>query len=200
MEHTIKHTLEGSAVLELANTGEATACFAVRDSSVSDVSHYQAHDGKDHHYENDDDVILGSRGRWSRIEGTHEIELHLDRFAYRSCEVADDVSVSAEPIVMRCLGLSSTSAIPSAGLACRPDAVPDQRVVGPLSLVLGDQARSWGLRNDLALREPPVGDEVVAWLLLGMGQGLRVQGWDDRSGLTLLEVELAEVQTPRPLD
>lgn len=197
MEHTINQAIEGSAVIELGGTGSATACFAARDSSVSDISHYQARDGQDHHYESDDNNMLGARGTWAIIPGTNEIELRLDHIGYRACEVGDEVPVSAAPIVLRCLGFGSTSKIPSAGLLCRPD--KDQRLAATLSLVLGDKARSWALRDDLAMREPPTGDEVVPWLLLGTGDGLRLRGSDDRSGLTL-EVELAKIDAPQPLD
>lgn len=197
MEHTVSEALEGSAVLELTDTGEARACFAVRDSSASDISHYQAHDGQDHHYENAGDRLLGARGSWASIQGTNEIELRLDRLDYRSCEVGDEVAVSAEPLTLRCLGLASTSKIPSAGLLCQ--AGKDQRLLGNLSLVLGEQARSWGLRVDLAHGEPRPGDEDEPRLLLGTGDGLRVSGSDERGGLELeLEVERAKVPAPKP--
>ena len=197
MEHTVSQSLSGSAVLELGATGEAKGCFAVRDSSVSDISHYQAHDGKDHHYESGNDELLGARGTWASLPNTNEIELRLDRLGYRACPVADDAPISAEPLALRCLGLASTSKIPSRALLCRPD--PQQHTLAKLSLLLGDKARSWQLRDDLAHHEPPVGDDVEPWLLLGAGEGLRVRGQDDREGIEL-SVELAKVQEPKPLD
>ncbi|PRQ07609.1 hypothetical protein ENSA7_25990 [Enhygromyxa salina] len=193
MEHTVHESIEGSAVIELTDGGEVRACFAVADRSASDISHYQAHDGQDHHYESDTDNLLGARGRWVPVAGTHEIELHLDRLGYRSCEVGDELS--PEPLTLRCSSIASTSKIPSAALVCQPAQVPAQRMLGQLSLMLGEDARSWGLRNDLALHDPPVGAEVQPYLLLGVGDGLSVVGSDDRSGRTL-EVELAKVPDP----
>jgi hypothetical protein len=199
MEQTIQQTLQGSAVVELATTGELTACFTVRDSSVSATSHYQSRDGEDHRYETDQRDMLGARGRWAAVPGSDEIELRLDRLVDRSCAVADEVEVSPEPLTLRCLHLASTAKIPSASLLCRSTPSPIQRVVGMLSLMLGEQARSFGLRNDLALHEPSVSDEVPPWLLLGFGDGLRVRGNDDRSGIQL-DIELADVPLPKPLD
>jgi hypothetical protein len=195
MEHTINQAIEGIAVIELAVNGDARACFAAHDSSVSDISHYQSHDGEDHHHVNEGDDMLGARGSWSAVPGTQEIELRLDRLGYRSCDVDETTTASETPLLLRCNAIASTSKIPSAGLLCRSASV--QRVVAKLSLFLGEHARSWELRNDLAHREPPTGDDAVPWLLLGVGDGLRVRGTDNRSGVTL-EVELAKVERPKP--
>jgi hypothetical protein len=195
MEHTIASGISGSAVLRLGDDGSARACFAIRDSSSSDVGRYQTRDGKDHHYGRDDSMVYGMTGTWKLDGSGLEIEIVFDRRVWRTCEVDPNKPPFAEP-PLRCFAFAANAKVPSNALLCQvPETFSD---IAKLALLIGDSPRagSWELRRDPSGHgdEPPA--DAKAWLLLGAEPGLELEADDDERFAKPLTIQIEKVEDP----
>src|SRR5262249_51379645 len=75
MEHTISNNITGSVVLRLEAGGRASACALASEASTSDMSHFQAKDGQDHHDSSAHAVLVGMTGSWRGAASGPEIEV-----------------------------------------------------------------------------------------------------------------------------
>ena len=109
MEHVIRNSMRGSAVLRLDDDGHARACFETVKYDSSDMSHYQANDHKDHHYANEFAMVVGMSGTWSRPSAdAPEIEVCFDRMNWRTCEV-DPTREPFEQPAWRCVAVAANA-------------------------------------------------------------------------------------------
>jgi hypothetical protein len=197
MEFTIAKSISGSAVVRLVDDGSVTACFATRESSSSDMSHYQAHDGKDHHYASDNARVIGMTGTWNRTGTGEEIEIVFDRTVWRTCEVDPNTEVFTQPAV-RCFGFAANAKVPGAALICE---VPEiLRWIADLALLIGDTPRAgpWAMRHDPSGHgdKPPA--DAPVWLLLGAEPGFQLSADDTDRDAKPLTIVRAEVRDPDP--
>lgn len=195
MEHTIAKGMSGSAVLRLEDDGSARACFANRDSSSSAISHFQASDGKDHHYTNDYAIVMGMTGTWKLVGNGPEIEIVFDRSVWQTCEVDPAYEPFAQP-ALRCFGFAANTKVPSDALLCQVPEALDW--IAKLALVIGDSPRagSWAHRHDPSGHgvEPPT--DASAWLLLGAEPGLELSADDRERDAEPLTIRIEKVADP----
>jgi hypothetical protein len=197
MEHTIENGISGSAVLRLGDDGVARACFEFRDTSTSDISHFQANDGKDHHYEDDHSMVVGMSGSWALDGKGPEILVTFDRMTWRTCEVDPATEPFARP-PLRCFGFAANAKVPGDALLC--DVPEELDWIAKLSLLTADSPRagSWWLRNDPSLREPPV-TGATPRLVLGAEPGFEMQASDTDRDAEPLTIAVKPVADPKPL-
>jgi hypothetical protein len=197
MEHTVGNNVSGTAVVRLGDDGLVRACFAGREVSTGDISHYASHDGKDHHNVTDHATIVGMTGSWKREGAGQTIVVVFDRMNWQTCEVDPTTEVFAQP-PLRCFGFAANAKVPGDALLCTvPEAL---HWITRLSLLGGDSPRSgpWALRHDPSGHgvQPPV--DAAAWLLLGAEPGLELRANDTDRDAEPLTIRVDKVADPVP--
>ena len=199
MEHVIRNSMRGSAVLRLDDDGHARACFETVKYDSSDMSHYQAQDHKDHHYANEFAMVVGMSGTWSRPSAdAPEIEVRFDRMNWRTCEV-DPTREPFEQPALRCVAVAANAKIPSEALLCQ---VPKElHEAAKLALLIADSPRagSWDQRFEPSGHGVAPPEDALPWLLLGAEPGFELAAKDHDRDAEPLTIVVAEVGDPPPL-
>jgi hypothetical protein len=198
VEHTVESSVSGSAVLRLSEDGSVRACFSTDESSASDISHYQAHDGKDHHYASAHAVVVGMTGSWKLDGEGPQILVEFDRMTWNTCEVDSTREAFAQP-PLRCFGFAANGKVPGDALFCR---VPEElNWIATLSLLVGDSPRAgaWAHRHDPSGHGVMPPEDAVPCLLLGADPGFELRASDTDRDAEPLTIRVAEVADPKPL-
>ena len=159
MERTSDVTSHGSAILELAEGGVATACLGITSKHASSASPYVTPDKKWEHREYENKGGTTQHGSW-RLDGPW-LELRLDSFSH-GCPAAPrdfpgpdagppDRFPHATAILVRCATVPARAPAPALLLAC---ALPERTALPALAV--------------------PVGPARAAWMLLARDPGLLV--------------------------
>lgn len=193
VEHMVESNVGGTAVLRLGDDGLARACFFTDESSSSDISHYQASDGKDHHSESAHAVVVGMTGTWKLDGEGPEVLVQFDRMEWRTCEVDPNEEAFARP-PLRCFGFAANAKVPGDAMLC---SVPkEMNWIATLSLLIGDSTRAgaWEHRHDPSGEPTP--EDAGAWLLLGSDPGFELRARDTDRDAEPLTIRAEKVEDP----
>ena len=159
MERTTDVTSHGSAILELAEDGSATACLGLTSKHASSASPYVTANKQWEHSEYESKGGTTQHGTW-RLDGPW-LELRLDSFSHGCPALPRDLRgpdagpperfPHATAILVRCATVPARAPAPALLLAC---ALPERTALPALAV--------------------PVGPAHAAWMLLARDPGLLV--------------------------